>query len=85
MFGGPSIIAKIKVKTEKAISFIKDWFGENAKIWVEDETIYASFKCNEQAFYYWIMQYAEHFEVISPDSIKEKIKKTITALSEIYK
>ena len=85
MFGGPSIIAKIKVKTEKAISFIKDWFGENAKIWVEDETIYASFKCNEQAFYYWIMQYAEHFEVISPDSIKEKIKKTITTLSEIYK
>lgn len=84
MFGGPSITAVLKVRSERAISFIKDWFGENIKIYSEGEDIMASFKCNEQAFYYWIMQYGEYFEVISPESIREKIRNTAKYLQETY-
>ena len=85
MFGGNSITAILKVNSERAIQFIKDWFGENAKIYNENGQIMASFKCNEQAFFYWIMQYAEHFEVISPQSMREKIVSSIEKLAEIYK
>ena len=85
MFGGPTITAVIKVNSERAISFIKDWFGENAKIYSENNQIMATFKCNEQAFYYWIMQYSEHFVVIKPESIIEKIQQTAEKLIETYK
>ena len=44
----------------------------------------ATFKCNEQAFYYWIMQYSEHFVVVKPESIIEKIKKSAEKLIETY-
>jgi predicted DNA-binding transcriptional regulator YafY len=85
MFGGNTITAVLKVNSERAIQFIKDWFGENAKIYNEDGKIMASFRCNEQAFFYWIMQYAEHFEVISPESMRNRIVAAIDKLSEIYK
>ena len=85
MFGGNTIDVVVKVNYEGAISFIKDWFGENAKIYSEGDEIRATFRCNEQAFYYWIMQYGEHFVVLSPESIKEKIIRTIDKMAEIYK
>jgi predicted DNA-binding transcriptional regulator YafY len=85
MFGGKSISVILKVNSAKAIQYIKDWFGDAAKIYNENDQIMASFKCNEQAFFYWIMQYAEHFEVISPESSRERSIQCIDNLSKIYK
>ena len=75
----------MEMVSAKAIQYIKDWFGDAAKIYNENDQIMASFKCNEQAFFYWIMQYAEHFEVISPESSRERIIQCIDNLSKIYK
>ena len=84
MFGGNSLNVVLKVNSERAISFIKDWFGENAKIYEENGQIMSSFRCNEHAFFYWIMQYAEHFEVISPEIIRERIRNAAKYLHETY-
>jgi len=74
MFGGNIVDAKIELENESAILYVKDWFGENAKIINDNDKLYASIKCNENALYYWIMQYSSVMKVISPESLVNKVK-----------
>lgn len=84
MFGGKSVETLIQLEKGYVIAFVKDWFGENANIFVEDGNIYAKIKCNENAFFYWAMQYAEHIKIIKPQSLIEKVKKASKAIFEKY-
>ena len=40
----------------------------------DNDKLYASIKCNENALYYWIMQYSSVMKVISPESLVNKVK-----------
>ena len=73
-YGGDVIEAKIELKNEHAVLFIKDWFNENAKIINENDKIYAFIKGNENAILFWCLQYLQILKVVSPLSLKEKIK-----------
>ena len=66
------------------IQFIKDWFGENAKIVNKNSELHAYIRCNEQALFYWVMQYSDNIKVISPSSFVEKVKEGLKKALEKY-
>ena len=73
MFGGNIITAKVLVKKDYAITYLYDWFGNNARLSNEDNKLYAYIKTDDRAFLYWALQYSEEFKVIEPEYIKEKM------------
>lgn len=85
LFGGDTIEAKVELKEPSSLSYIKEWFGNNANIDTSQEKIVATIRCNEKAFYYWIMQYGEHMRLLSPQSMIDKIKNTASEILEVYK
>lgn len=87
MFSNKAIInAKIKIDDEYTISYVQDWFGENAKIYQDkhDNKIYADIHGNEQAIIYWCLQYGESIELLEPVSTREKIKGIIDNMEKKY-
>ncbi len=73
-YGGEVIEAKIKLKNEHAVLFVKDWFNENSYIVNENDEIFAYTKGNENAILFWCLQYLQVVKVISPAFLKDKIK-----------
>ena len=83
MFGGEvNNHIQIELLTDKASTYVMDWFGNNARIYKDNDTIYANIKCNENAFFYWALQYQEHIKVLNPPQMVDRI---ITALEENLK
>lgn len=76
LFGGDIITAELEIEEEWAIQYVKDWFGDKAKLRIKDEKIVATVKCNETALIYWIMQYGEFMKVLSPSSLIDKVLET---------
>ena len=77
MFGGKLITAQIEILNKSAITYVIDWFGNNARIYKDNDTIYAYIKSDDKAFFFWALQYQEHIKVISPEEIVNKIVKTM--------
>ena len=73
---GDVILASIRIDNPNAIQDVVDWFGENARIYKykEDGDQYASITCNENALFYWCMQYSETITVLSPQTLIKRIK-----------
>lgn len=86
MFSNKAINAKIKIDNEYSISYVQDWFGENANIYQDkhDNKIYANIHGNEQALIYWCLQYGESIGLIEPVSTREKIKAIIDEMKKKY-
>lgn len=74
MLGGDTIEAEVELDSSNCIQHVKEWFGDNAKIKKRDNGIFAVIKCNENALYYWIMQYSDCAKVISPETFVDKVK-----------
>lgn len=74
LFGGDAINVTIEIKDPSAISYIYDWFG-NVVIKNDKETgkITTILRSNEKALIYWLLQYGEHFKVLEPLDLKEKL------------
>lgn len=85
MFAGDSTIVKFRAQKYLA-GDILDWFGQDV-MFVNDagDTIDVHVKVNEDAFFYWAMQYGEHIEVLEPVVLREKIKTAVTNIAEKYK
>ena len=73
---GDVIVACFILENEKAIQYVIDWFGNNARIYKykEDGNQYATITCNENALLYWYMQYSESITVVSPQSLVNRVK-----------
>ena len=76
-FSGDTIEAELELNDEECIQYIKDWFGNNAKLKVKDNKIHTFIKCNENALFYWVMQYSNCIKVISPSSFVDRVKKAL--------
>lgn len=85
MFGGNVIDAVLKLDSEGMILTIKDWFGESIKILNKDDGIYVKIHSNEDALYYWVLQYSDCIKVVSPDSFVLRIKDGLSKAIEKYK
>lgn len=86
MFSTKSISAKIKINNDYIVSYVKDWFGMNAKIYLDKEKneIYADIQSNEQALIYWCLQYGKFVELVSPKLVRDEIKNIITTMQNNY-
>ncbi|NLN25076.1 MAG: WYL domain-containing protein [Bacteroidetes bacterium] len=84
MFGGESVWVKFRAK-RYIIKDILDWFGYDARFTGEDdENIIVDVKVSEQAMLYWSLQYGEHIEVLSPESLRDRVGKAAKSIAEKY-
>ena len=85
MFSGESVLINALVD-EAIINELVDWFGKDFHILEKktDNQILISLKCNEQAFFYWALQYGLYVEVIAPVTLRNRIVNAISEMNEKY-
>lgn len=81
---GEVITASIELENESTIQYVIDWFMDNVKISNKDGVITAKIRCNENALFYWCMQYSETIKVVSPKSLVDRIKKEAQSILKKY-
>lgn len=87
MFSNDTVDAKVRIDSEYSVSYVQDWFGKNANIFIDENDckIYARIHSNEQALIYWCLQYGENIELVEPASTRKKIKEIIDKMKKNYK
>lgn len=64
---------------------ISDWFGTDFAIKrVDDEHFVATIKASEKAMLYWVLQYNYKIEVLSPQSLRDKVIESLKKTLEKY-
>lgn len=84
MMSSNIINGKIKIYNEYTVSYVLDWFGDNAKPYKKDNEIFADIKCSEETLLYWCLQYGETVELVEPKDTREKIKEIIEQMQKRY-
>lgn len=84
MFGDKTINATIKLTDDNSITYVMEWFGENAKIYKKNNTTYADIVSSEKALVYWCLQYGESVELLTPKETRNKIKEKIEIIYNKY-
>lgn len=84
MFSGESVYARIKIKNKYIGDFI-DWFGRDYKV-VEraEDYIIVRIKVNENAVYYWALQYGDKAQVLAPEALRQRIIVGLKGILEWY-
>jgi predicted DNA-binding transcriptional regulator YafY len=85
IFGADVITAEIKIYNDHVIHDLFDWFGKNVTVTKTPESTTAKIKADEKAFFYWCLQYGHDIEVISPDSLRQKVIDELNHMLEKYK
>lgn len=70
----------------KIVDNIYDWFGDGADMkTIDDDKITVRVYASTDAMEYWAMQYLKFIEIVSPASLRERIKENIENARERYK
>ena len=85
MFSGESVAINMLVD-ETIISELVDWFGNDFYVIEKrrNNQVLVRLKCNEQAFFYWALQYGPYVEVLEPVSLRSKIAEAVSEMNEKY-
>ncbi len=84
MFSGKSMPIKIKLRKEHIGIFI-DWYGTDYTISEKDQDdITIRVRANENATYYWALQYGHLVEIVEPLSLREKLKQGLKDILKKY-
>lgn len=83
-FGKETVSATLRLSGEQSVGYIVDWFGKSARIYKENDILYADVESNEQALIYWCLQYGEHVELLRPAKTREQIKEKVNNLTMKY-
>lgn len=85
MFSGESKAIVIRVR-KKNIGDLIDWYGGGFRI-LENDSDYVTVRldANENAVFYWALQYGQIAEIIKPIQLRERIKDTLANMLEQYK
>lgn len=84
LLGGDVIEAVLKTDEHNFIQYVFDWFGKNARVYKKGDELYVTIKCNENALFYWYMQYSETFTIISPKSLIKSVKEEAKRIVNKY-
>lgn len=86
MFGGASARVKL-LAPEGMMNELIDWFGKDFRIKKtgKDDLIEITVKCNEEAIFYWALQYGPYVEVVEPISLRERIAETVEGMRAKYR
>lgn len=84
MFSGKSI--RVTFKAQRYLSDeIIDWFGLDTVFSnVTDDDILVTVKVNENAIFYWLLQYGQHVEVLEPKELRNRVAETVSDISKKY-
>lgn len=85
MFSGGSVTINMLVD-ETIIGELVDWFGNDFYVIKkrQNNQVLVRLRCNEQAFFYWTLQYGPYVEVIEPVSLRRKIAEAVSEMNEKY-
>ena len=84
MFGGEGISARFRAK-KYIIKDILDWFGQDVKFTNEsDDEVDVNVRVNQDAMLYWSLQYGEHITVLSPESLRERVRDAAKTIYDNY-
>lgn len=84
MFSGQSIPVVIKINRERIGDFI-DWYGTEFMIESQDEKFVSlRIRVNENAVYYWAIQYGEIAEVVKPATLRKRIYEGLKGMMGKY-
>lgn len=85
MFSGDSVRIKLKMRKEH-IGYFIDWYGTDYRIVEEDaDNVTIGVKANENATYYWALQYGHLIEIVEPLYLREKMKQGLETILKKYK
>lgn len=85
MFSGGSVTINMLVD-ETIIGELVDWFGNDFYVIKkrQNNQVLVRLRCNEQAFFYWTLQYGPYVEVLEPVSLRRKIAEAVSEMNEKY-
>ena len=86
MYSDKAVNVTFKASRE-IIDQIVDWFGEQAKISNirdDENAVKVVIKASPMAMEHWLMQYSNFVEVISPESLRKKIKENLKEALKKY-
>lgn len=84
MYSGKSERVTLKIEKSNIGDFI-DWFGKTyRKIEEQDQRIVIQVKANMEAVYFWALQYSRIAEVLSPKSLRDKIRQGAIEIVDMY-
>ena len=85
MFSGKSIHVKFWTN-DFMMDCLVDWFGKDFCILQnQDDAILVEVNVNEHAIKYWIMQFGEYVEVVTPVTLREEIFKTAEKIMNAHR
>lgn len=84
MFNDEQVTVRLKCKNFMTDDMC-DWFGDGFTITPLDKNHFtATVTASKQAMLYWVLQYNTNVEILSPDDMRDEIKKTINDMAEMY-
>lgn len=84
MFGGESVPITIRARRTLMGDLI-DWFGKDILILNKTpEWVRVRVRCNEDSVFFWALQYGQGAEILKPESLRKKIRKTLADMTERY-
>ena len=84
MYSGKSVPVVFRCN-ENLMDELVDWFGKEFRV-IEKSNgeITVRIFGNEQAMYYWALQYGDCVEVMEPKDLREKVKASVGRMAEKY-
>ncbi len=85
MFSGDTRYVTIRLKKTGIGDFI-DWYGPDFRVLDQQEDHYTlKIRVNENAVYYWALQYGGIAEVLAPEPLRRRIREGLEQMLEKYK
>lgn len=85
LFAGESVRVVFRAQMH-LLNDLEDWFGTAAKYsHQEKNTLDVTVKVNEDAMFYWALQYAPFVEVLEPASLRQRVGQALREAAERYK
>lgn len=84
MFDGPSI--EVSFLADRAmLDALMDWFSDNLRVTkVAEDKLMVKVTVNEQAMFYWSLQYGPNIQVLQPASLRERIRSKLETMLDRY-
>lgn len=84
MFSGES--RRVLFRTQKTmVDQIIDWFGTELTFMNETEnSVEVSVRVNENAMFFWLLQYGPFCEVLEPIDLRQRVKKAVDEMAARY-
>ena len=84
MLGGDTVDATLRVDKPWGIQYLRDWFGNKARLIEKDGVLLAKIRCNESSLFFWILQYGVEFTLLEPEPLVQRLREHIKQQAEKY-